>query len=54
MRILSLVVAVRNGLDGNERIRGDLTEMVKSQLCKLVASQAVVDDDGTYSLALLT
>jgi len=33
-------------------LKGDLTEMVKSALRKLVASEAVVDDDGTYSLAL--
>jgi hypothetical protein len=52
-RLLSLVVAVRKALGLSHPLRGDLTEMVKSALRKLVASQAVVDDDGTYSLALV-
>jgi hypothetical protein len=52
-RLLSLVVAVRKGLSLSHPLRGDLTEIVKSALRKLVASEAVVDDDGTYSLALV-
>jgi hypothetical protein len=53
-RLLSLIVSVRKGLSLSHPLKGDLTEMVKSALRKLVASQAVVDDDGTYSLALVS
>jgi len=52
-RLLSLVVCVRKGLSLSHPLRGDLTEMVRSALRKLVASQAVVDDEGTYSLAIV-
>jgi len=52
-RLLSLVVSVHKGLSLSHPLRGDLTDMVKFALRKLVASQAVVDDDGTYSLALV-
>lgn len=51
MGVLRLVVAVRTALGHSERIKGDLSESVKSSLRKLVASKAVVDDDGIYSLA---
>jgi hypothetical protein len=46
--LLRLVVAVRKNLGGFEK--GDLSEIVKSALNKLVASDAVVDVDGIYSL----
>ena len=45
---LRLTVAVRKSLGRFEK--GDLSEIVKSALRKLVASNAVVDDDGIYSL----
>jgi len=47
--LLRLVVAVRRGLGGFEK--GDLTAMVKSALHDLIASAAVVDADGIYSLS---
>ena len=48
-RLLSLVVAVRNSLGSS--VKGDLSSMVKSSLRKLIASGAVTDADGLYSLA---
>ena len=51
MGILSLVVAVRRTSYGSKGLKGDLTTMVKSALKTLVASEAVVDDDGMFSLA---
>jgi hypothetical protein len=52
MRVLRLVVAVRSALgrSGN-RTAGDLSVLVKTALRKLVAAEAVVDADGTYSLS---
>jgi hypothetical protein len=50
-RVLGLTVAVRNSLGRSEKVKGDLSEMVKSSLRKLVASQAVVQVDGMYSLS---
>jgi hypothetical protein len=50
-RVLSLVVAVGRELDRGEAVKGDLTATVKSALRTLVASKAVVDEDGMYSLA---
>jgi len=50
-RLLSLVVAVRKGMADSHRIKGDLTEQVRSSLRQLVADHQVVDDDGMYSLA---
>jgi hypothetical protein len=44
---------VRKGLNLSHPLKGDLTEIVRSALRKLVASQAIVDDDGTYSLAIV-
>jgi hypothetical protein len=49
--VLSLVVAVRRTLGMSGALKGDLSQMVKSSLRKLVASRAVVDDDGRYSLS---
>jgi hypothetical protein len=46
--LLRLVVSVRKSLGGFEK--GDLSEVVKLALRKLVASDAVADDDGIYSL----
>ena len=46
--VLRLVVAVRNAFRFE---KGDLSKTVKSALRKLVASKAVVDEDGLYSLA---
>ena len=51
MEVLSLVVAVRRTLGLTESPKGDLAAMVKSALRTLVASKAVVDHDGRYSLA---
>jgi hypothetical protein len=51
MRVLALVVAIRKDLDRSEAIKGDLTEIVKSVLRKLVASKTVLDVEGTYALA---
>ena len=54
MGILSLVVAIRRTLSRSENVKGDLSAIVKSALKTLVASKAVVDDDGRYSLAAST
>ena len=48
---LSLIVALRRSLDRSGKLKGNLAEIVRSSLRTLVASKAVVDDDGTYSLA---
>jgi len=50
-RMLSLVVGVRTTLGRSERVKGDLSEIVKSAVRKLVASKAVVDVDGLYSIS---
>jgi hypothetical protein len=47
--LLRLVVAVRRNLGRFEK--GDLSEIVKSALHRLVTSEAVVDVDGVYSLS---
>ena len=49
-RILGLVVGVRTALGISERVKGDLTEVIRAALRKLVASKAVVDTEGSYSL----
>jgi hypothetical protein len=51
MRLLALVVAIRKNLDRSEAVKGDLSEIVKSVLRKLVAAEHVVDIEGTYALA---
>jgi hypothetical protein len=51
MRMLGLIVAVRKSLGRSERVKGDLSAMVQSTLRKLVATHAVVDADGMYSLS---
>jgi hypothetical protein len=51
MRLLSLVVAIRKGLDPSEAVKGDLSEIVKSTMRQLVASQAVVEIEGIYALS---
>ena len=42
MQLLALVVSIRKGLGKSEGIKGDLVEIVKSVLRKLIASKAVV------------
>jgi hypothetical protein len=49
MGVLSLVVAVRRAL--SRPAKGDLSAMVRSALKTLVASRAVIDHDGMYSLS---
>ena len=49
--ILALTVAVRRTLGGSDKPKGDLSQMVKSTLRKLVASRTIVDDDGRYSVS---
>ena len=51
MELLTLVVAVRRTMGAVERPKGDLPAMVRSALRSLVASRAVVDHDGRYSLS---
>jgi hypothetical protein len=51
MGVLRLVVAVRTALGRSGKIKGDLPKIVKSALRKLVASQAIIDADGMYSLS---
>lgn len=48
--VLRLVVAVRQAIGRSEKIKGDLSQIVNVALRKLVASQAVVEVDGMYSL----
>jgi hypothetical protein len=50
-RLLSLVVAVGKVLERSDRLKGNLTTTIKSALRSLVASKAIVDSDGMYSLA---
>jgi hypothetical protein len=50
--ILGLVVSVRKALVDSGGVKGDLTQMVKSALSQLIASEQVVDFDGRYSLKL--
>jgi hypothetical protein len=50
-RLLSLVVGVRKDLFGRAPVKGDLPEMVKAALRKLVASDTVIEVDGTYGLS---
>jgi hypothetical protein len=51
MGLLRLIVAVRRNVGPFEK--GNLAEIVKCALNKLVASQAVLDVDGLYSLSPL-
>ena len=51
-RVLSLVVSIRKALNRSEVGKSDLSAMVKSALRSLVASRAIVDVDGMYSLSL--
>jgi hypothetical protein len=50
MGLLKLVVAVRRALSHLDRPKGDLAASVKSALRILIASDAVSDHDGRYSL----
>jgi hypothetical protein len=50
MRVLSLVVAIRKNFGQSEGLKGDLMTSVTSALRKLVASKAVVDEGGVYTL----
>jgi len=47
--LLRLVVALRKKLGGFQK--GNLSEIVKAALHKLVMSKAVLEMDGIYSLA---
>ena len=47
--LLRLIVAVRKNLGRFEK--GDLAEIIRAALHKLVVSEVVVDVDGMYSLA---
>ena len=51
MQILGLVVSIRRTLSQTENTKGDLSAIVKAALKRLVACNAVVDDDGRYSLS---
>ncbi|MDB5330724.1 MAG: hypothetical protein JWP03_1875 [Phycisphaerales bacterium] len=48
-RLLTLVVGVRKGLGATD-LKGDLSARVQASLRGLVASKAVVNTDGMYSL----
>jgi hypothetical protein len=48
-RLLTLVVGVRKGLGATD-LKGDLAARVQTSLRGLVASKAVVNTDGMYSL----
>ena len=50
-RVLSLVVAIRGGLQRSDALKGDLAGAVKSALRALLLSEAIVDADGVYSIA---
>lgn len=50
-RVLSLIVAVGKVLERSDAVKGNLTTTIKSALRTLVASNAIVDTDGMYSLA---
>jgi hypothetical protein len=52
-RLLSLVVAVRRTLGQSEKVKGDLSDIVKTALRGLVASETVVHVDGVYVLSPL-
>jgi hypothetical protein len=49
-RVLSLIVAIRKCLDPSDAFKGDLSVAVNAALRTLVASGAVVDTHGIYSL----
>ena len=51
MRLLVLVVAVRKSIGPFIKIKGDLSDTVKSTLRRLVASKVVIDVEGVYRLA---
>lgn len=53
MGSLVLLVAVRKAMAGSAPFKGDLSAAVKASLRKLVASRAVTDTEGVYSLALV-
>ncbi len=50
MRHLVLVVAVRKALSPADRIKGDLSAMVRLSLRHLVSARTVVESDGVFSL----
>ena len=47
---LVLMVAVRKSLGPRQCVKGELGPVVKTALRKLIASGAVVESDGTFSL----
>ncbi len=49
-RVLSLIVAVGKALERSDAAKGNLATTIKSALRTLVASNAIVDTDGMYSL----
>ena len=54
MEVLSIVAAVGRVVTPADRVKGDLTTVVKAGLRALVASKAVLDHDGRYSLSSST
>jgi len=50
-RLLGLVVAVRKALGHSEKVKGDLSDIVRAALRGLVASKEVVQVDGMYVLS---
>jgi hypothetical protein len=51
-RVLALIVGVRNSLGRSECVKGDLSEIVKAALRKLVATKVVTDVEGVFSLKI--
>jgi hypothetical protein len=49
-RLLTLVVAVRRSIGPFEYIKGDLSQIVRASVQKLVANGQVTEGDGMYSL----
>ncbi len=50
MQLLTLVVSVRKSLVPADRIKGDLTGLVKSAIRQLILNKVVVETDGMFSL----
>lgn len=51
MRLLGLVVAVRKALGSSEKVKGDLSDIVRAALRGLLASKEIEHVDGVYVLA---
>jgi hypothetical protein len=50
MRLLALLVSVRKSLSGPTPFKGDLGKAVNGALRRLVASRAISDTGGVYSI----